>query len=810
MDAMNRLGMLPVLAGLLLPMMAQGAVAAPGQSAPARVSFAIPPQALATALIAFGRQANVQVLTAGGRVDAVRSPGVTGSYAPAEALARLLQGLHLDYRFVDAGTVVVKPASAAVSGKEHKAAGSTNLDVRQLAPVVATGVVDDSGYLVDTGRGATRVDADLMDLPASVSEVPHDLLDSQQAHSVADAVRNVAGVQYLDGSDALPVFLVRGFQVGNGMIDGLPNSIVSYGDFPPLIGIERIEVLKGPQAIIGDASVSNNFGGLINLVLKQPTAVPVARLETTLGQYGSIQSGLDLGGLLGKSGHWMYRLIASGEYGDRTRQGRRGQHDGYLAPSLGWRSGANHLVVSVQQLVRNEPIPDHAVMLDGSLASTTSPGLMIGNPGDHSLFRTTRFSYAFEHRFDATWTFRSRGQYVRQRSSVQQWDLGGFSPQGDAFPLAEKYRYHDAFWTMQNDVVGRFGSGAIRQVVVAGFDYSRALSGNVNDVFGVPAQSSYNLYTSPPLPAVGTVTTPALGLDLYAPGDPWSGNRAIFLQDQLTLGEHWNALLALRRVNYALATVDAYGNPITEHKSQWVPNVGVLYKFTPMVSVYASATSGFQSDEVLGKNGQPLQPSRSRQLEAGAKWMLFDQRAMFTAAIYRIMLDHSTDLSSPKPPYYGVPGPGQDNRGIELQFNGRVRPGLDVSAAYTGARVSNHDGSPTIGTPRQRFNLWASYRFQRGALRGWGVAGGVLARSASRSEFSDGSAYFSIPGQASVDANVSWRGERWGVTLGVRNLFDRRLEDALFDETFVPMHRGRQVLLSFSRDFLPAPSPAAD
>ena len=793
---MSRFGLLPAFAaGLLLPSVAFGAAAAPDHAAAVpKLHFAIPPQALATALIAFGQQANVQVLTAGGMVDAVRSRGVDGECTVAAALDRLLQGTDLGYSFVDAGTVVVKPLAADTQS-------AVPIDVRQLAPVVATGVVDPGGYVVDVSRGATRIDTDLLDLPASVSEVPHDLMDSQQARTVAEAVRNVAGVQYLDGSDALPVFLVRGFQVGNGMIDGLPNSIVSYGDYPPLIGIERVEVLKGPQAIIGDASVSNNFGGLINLVLKQPTATPVRRLEFALGQYGDGQLGVDLGGVLGKSGHWTYRLVASGEYADRTRQGRRGARNGYLAPSIGWQGGTNKLVVSAERIVRREPIPDHAVMLDGSLSSSTSPGLMTGNPGDHSLFRTTRLSYAFEHRFDTVWTFRSRGQYVRQDSSVQEWSLLGFSPNGDATPLAEHYRYDDAFYTVQNDVVGRFGEGTIRHVLVAGFDYSRALSGSVDDVFNLLPQSGYNLYTSPPLPAVPAATTPATGIDVHVPGDPWANDHALFVQDQIALGERWNALLALRRTTYELATVDADGNPLTEHKSQWVPNAGLLYKLTPLLSLYASATSGFQPDQVLGKNGQPLLPTHSRQLEAGAKLMLFDQRAMLTVAAYRIMLDHSTDLSSPRPPYYGIPGPGQTNRGIELEFNGRPMPGLDLSAAWTNAMVSNHDGTLPTGTPRQRFNLWASYRLQRGALRGWGIAGGVLARSASRGQLSDGSAYFAIPGQARVDANLSYQARHWSMTLGVRNLFDRDLHDADFDETFVPLHRGRSVLLSGSRDF---------
>jgi iron complex outermembrane recepter protein len=784
---MSRLGLLPALGGLLA---AFGAAAMPGHAATAAtLHFAIPPQKLSTALIAFGRQANVQVLTAGGEVDTLHSRGVTGDCTVAAGLDRLLQGTGLVYSFVDAGTVVVKPADGAPD-TGHPAASA--------APVVANGVIDQAGYMVDVGGGATRVDTDLLDLPASMSEVPHDLLDSQQARSVAEAVRNVAGVDYLDGSDALPVFLVRGFQVGNGMIDGLPNSIVSYGDFPPLFGIERVEVLKGPQAIIGDASVDNNFGGLINLVMKQPTALPVRRFDFSFGQYGNSQVSVDLGGPLGGSGHWTYRVVASGEYADRSRQGRHGQRNGYLAPSIGWRDGANKLVVSVERIVRRQPIPDYAVMLDGRLSSIAPPGLMTGNPDDHSLFRTTRLSYAFEHRFGTVWMFRSRGQYVRQDSGVQEWNLYGFSPNGDASAVAERYRYGDAFYTLQNDLVGRFGSDAVRHVLVAGFDYSRALSGAVDDVFGQLPQSGYNLFTGPPLPPV---TGPGAAFAIHVPGDPWAIDHALFLQDQIALGGHWNALLALRRTTYELVTLDAAGNPMSEHKSQWVPNAGLLYRLTPALSLYASTTSGFQADTMLGKNGQPLLPTRSRQLEAGAKLMLFDQRAMLTVAAYRIMLDHSTDLSSPKPPYYGIPGPGQTNRGAELEFNGSPLPGLDLSAAYTDAMVRNHDDSLPTGTPRQHFNLWTSYRFQRGALRGWGVAGGVLARSASRGQLSDGSAYFAIPGQARVDANVSYQAARWCVTLGVRNLFDRKLYDADFNETFVPLQRGRSVLLSGSRDF---------
>jgi len=143
---------------------------------------------------------------------------------------------------------------------------------------------------------------------------------------------------------------------------------------------------------------------------------------------------------------------------------------------------------------------------------------------------------------------------------------------------------------------------------------------------------------------------------------------------------------------------------------------------------------------------------------------------------------------------------------VEIELTGRIAPGMDITTSYTNALISNHDGTNHDGTlptgaPRQRFSLWTSYRFQSPALQGWGVAGGVLARSRSVGLTTDDSTYFNIPGQASVDANVSYRVQNWSVTLGVKNLFSRNLLSDNFDETFVPLHNRRSFLLTGTYDF---------
>jgi iron complex outermembrane receptor protein len=576
-------------------------------AAAVHVRFSIPAQPLATALIAFGRQANVQVLTAGRTVSGLRSCAVDGTLVPAAALASLLRGTGLRFVFLDAETVAVKRAESVADSNSARAE-SKSTDTLQPISVLGTRV---GGFKVDTSDSATRVDTDMLDLPESVSVVPQDLLDSQQAFRVADAVRNLAGVQYEFGSDALAQLRIRGYFVGNGMTDGLPNNATSYGDLPPLVGIERIEALKGPQAILGDSSVSNNFGGLINIVLKKPLDEAISRAGFLHDGRGDTQVNLDQGGPLGTDSPWTYRLIASGESATRTPQGHVGARNVYVAPSLGWHDADNRLVVGAQALVKHEPLPDYSVLLGASVATATPRGLLIGNPHDHSVFDSTRVNYSFEHDFNADWTLRSRGQYLRQFVGVEDWQFSGFALNGDvAQVLAESYRYTDSFYTLQNDVVGNIGEGAIRHVVVTGFDYSRSLTG-INDDYLALWSTPYNPFTSPALPRARPFAM--TGTDAFTPAQPWTSDKAWFAQDQVAIGQRWHVLAAVRRWTYPVFTVDANGNSVTTSRTHWVPNLGVLFRWTPGISLYASAINGFQPDEFLGKNGQLLPPSQSRQ-----------------------------------------------------------------------------------------------------------------------------------------------------------------------------------------------------
>ncbi|MBE1159213.1 TonB-dependent siderophore receptor [Dyella acidiphila] len=774
----------------------------PGYAAeqPVGTRFAIPAQPLSSALIAFGKQANVQVLTAGQTVAPLRSPGVNGVLSAQAALQQLLQGTGMVFSFADARTVVVKPGTAvAPAGKQTANAQSAIL----LTPIQAIGLVGkDEGFMADVSSGPARTVADPLDVPQSVGVVTQGLLQSEQVRTIAEAIQNIAGAQYVDGSSGLPIFDVRGFTTGNGMTDGMPNNILGIGDFPPMIGVERVEVLKGPEAILGDTSAYNNFGGLIDVVLKKPQPEPVHLLTFAIGPHGEKQVGVDLAGALNNSGSLSYRLVANGDVADHTAQGMRGHRDRYMAPSIGWTTSNTTFIAGVSWMMNHTPIPDHALLLRDTVVSSSPFGVLLDNPNDYTSIETRRLYYLLEHRFNSIFSFRSRAQYVRESINSQYWLMDGIAPTGDVTANALRYSTTDAYYVLQNDVTASFGNSWMQHSLVLGFDYSRIQLGDGHYAFnnegdGMP----YNIFSGGPLMPAQSALSSSDYADGYFSGSPWTTETGLFLQDQITFGSHWQVLLAWRRTGYELQGYDADGNPFTQHRVQWVPNYGVVYKLSPDIAIYANTSNGFQPDTGLGKNNHPLPPALSRQIELGAKFDLFDNHARLTVAAYRIMLNNSADLISLQPPYYFEPGPGQSNKGLEVEFNGQIAPGWDLSAAFTNAVIHNDDGSSPLGASRQRFNLWTSYTFQNGSLRGFGVAGGVLARSNSLGQLSDGSAYIAIPGQASVSANVFYRAPRWTVTVGVKNLLDRTLYGPQFDETFVPVRNHRTYLVSGTYTF---------
>ncbi|MGC4250876.1 MAG: STN domain-containing protein, partial [Sphingobium sp.] len=98
------------LAGLASPASAQTAETA------AQRTFNIPSQPLADAIMDYGAQSGVQVTAGADLVAGRTSSAVSGSFAPAEALSRMLAGTGLTFRFIRANVVTLEPIPQTAGG----------------------------------------------------------------------------------------------------------------------------------------------------------------------------------------------------------------------------------------------------------------------------------------------------------------------------------------------------------------------------------------------------------------------------------------------------------------------------------------------------------------------------------------------------------------------------------------------------------------------------------------------------------------------------------------------------------------------
>src|SRR5262245_19521429 len=134
-----------------------------------------------------------------------------------------------------------------------------------LPPVTVT--EQKSPYVVPK-LGLQRLPEPVQDIPQSITIVPRQIMDEQQANTLRDALRNVTGISITAseaGGSQGDGFTLRGFNARNDMyLDGVRDQGTYFRD---TFNIQNVEVLKGPASIyFGRGST----GGIINQVSKAP------------------------------------------------------------------------------------------------------------------------------------------------------------------------------------------------------------------------------------------------------------------------------------------------------------------------------------------------------------------------------------------------------------------------------------------------------------------------------------------------------------------------------------------------------------
>jgi iron complex outermembrane receptor protein len=671
----------------------------------AAVPFAIPPQPLASALVAFGRQAGLQVSFDPAVAAGAASPGVTGTLAPEAALRQLLAGTGAVARFGDGGAVVVeRPGQAAGDGA--LVLDPITVEAQRQAPSTATiGTLPPAyagGQVATGGRVGLLGNRDLLDTPFSTQSYTEELIENQQARTVGDVLINNPSVRVVSPANAtFEDFFIRGFSIRavDAAFDGL------YGLTPnartPVEAVERVELLKGPNALLNGISPNAAVGGAINLVPKRAGEAPLAEATASYLADARLGGHADLGRRFGREGAFGIRTNLAYREGDTVRDDQD-ERLGLAAAALDYRGERLRLTTDLGYQ-RDEF--DSAFNEGG-----VTPGFAIPDAPDASTnlqqkWETSRFTTVYgaaRAEYDITDGLTASAAYGQSRSDgrVVETFVTVTDEDGDFEASPSYFRIRDEFATGEAALRGTFRTGPIghQASLVASALWGEFSLGSAG--FGSPIFSNIYDPVSVPEPPTGSVSN---DVDRLSETD-FTG---LALADTLSaLDDRVLLTLGVRRQRIETDSPDAEGRFVSAYDdSELTPAVGLVVKPLANLSLYGNYIEGLQPGETAPEDaanaGEVFPPYVAEQYEVGAKLDL----GSFTATLAWFQITQPNAFTDPVTNIFDVDGE-QRNRGVELELFGEPVEGVRLlgGVAYidgelTGTAGGVNDGNTAPGVP---------------------------------------------------------------------------------------------------------------
>lgn len=703
----------------------------------------------------------------------------------------------------------IQAVEAATAGKkvqlQETQAGVLNLYVvGELAQVVVYAKRDQAerGFKADRSDTATRSGTDLMDLAGAVTIITSKVLETQQATNLRDTLRNVSGIGFSDSPQGVPTFSVRGFNSPATTTNGIPDRNAAQAS---VFGVERVEVLKGPQAILAG---NGSLGGGVNVVLKKPSAEIVRDVMVQYGTNSDRTIAGDLSGAVADDKRLTYRLIAAASRAGTTDAGYDGRTDESVTPQLRWKDRSTDLIAGLTYQEQHLPLPQYTfARRDGYLMPT--PTIPLSNPSDGFNVRQKRAFYQLEQKLTPSVTFISRLQRADDTLTLKQYSSAGGlnyaagaarnSPNGTIGLRAGFSR------TLQSQTSGdhyarmHFSTGDIDHKFVVGvnhdnFDY-------VQTQFSGAATRTLTLY-----PAAVPADLPgaeSANPTLSAISSAKQSQKAVYLQDQIswedwTLQLNWRRTLVTQSSNLDYREFNFTSDTPAVTVGRNTPGMGVIYRVAPSVALYGNVANGFVAQTNSHCGGGLVPPLSSKNKELGAKFSLFGDKLSITTAAFQI--DQSGTLAYDQVNRCYNVRAAQRSTGYEIDLQGELAPGWQAIMNYTYATSKDVGNAAAVfpGKPRHKGSIWMTYNLPQ--VQGLGVGLGVAAASGQLGTFN--TTYpFHIPKQVQVDASVFYEIPTWSFTFGVKNVADRQLYSVSTSAAFVPVVQGRNFMVTAKHSF---------
>lgn len=672
----------------------------------------------------------------------------------------------------------VAPASLSMLGLlAVPAVHAETQDTLALPATSVTGAYEQQSYKATESKSALKIDAPLRDIPQTVNVVPESVIKDQGAQSMEDVLKNVPGVGLSNGDGQRDQVTIRGFNaIGDMYIDGVRDDALYFRD---LSNIERVEVIKGPAAVLYGRGSS---GGLINSVSKKPGFAPKHEVGVTLDTEGKRRTQFDTG-WADPQGNQAYRLTGAFEDSDTFRD------DGYIdrkaiAPSAYFRLSDDLELNLGATYLYDKRLIDFGIPALGNRPVDVDRDKRFGSgDADQDYARSEVFSFtaSLDYRINDDFTLTNTSRYYH-------YDLDRNNTLADSSPTRFVTAPNGELLVKLNrgnvarDEYGVFNQTELKQQAqLAGMQHNLLYGVEVGYQDKYQRVFNQNNVAQVPVYRDALVPVPEHAANLSSKGTNYQQTAGFYVQDLIELNDQWKALLGVRYDIFGQEYDDIRAADVDLDRTDktWSPRVGLVYQPDQIQSYYVSVSRSYQpSGEMFAVNAgnADLEPEKTTNYELGAKWDLLDSKLSVTAAIFRL---ERTNMRTPDPvnPGLTILAGEQRTDGFEATISGQLSDKWQVYAGYafldaeivkSNAKtngVSNEGQTPTL-TPRNSANLW----LVRTLTPQWRVAAGANYVDERYTALDN---QVVMPGYTTFDAALLYSEQHWDMALRLKNAFDR-------------------------------------
>lgn len=782
---------------------AGGDVKQQAQAGAAPVAFSIPAQPLAQALTQFGRQSGLQVAVDAAAVAGKSTNGVNGTMSTQSALQQLLAGTGVTYRFTSPNAVSVVAPTAGSSGALQldpvQVQGNLvppQAEIGNLPPPFA------GGQVARGERVGILGNRDYMNTPFSATTYTEKYIQDNQARTLVDVVQNDPTIRSTFGAATYDDRLfIRGFAVSMGDLafNGLYgiNSIYAM----PMAGIERVEVFRGPSAMLGGMARRGAVGGTINFVPKRAPDAGITQATALYSMNANFGGQIDYGRRFGPDNELGIRVNAFYQGGPTAVNY---QSDSLLNATLGfdYRSADTRLDADFGYINRNIVGAQGGTLVAPGLLVPAAPNAAANyyQPWEFLTYNTTYGMLRFEHDIvDNLTAFIKAGGARNNAASLLAFPTIT-NTSGSTTATPSKSLAWQENISLEAGARGRFTTGFLRHEAALSGSYLVGWTANANNA--TPAVAS-NIFAPAirPVPnlttaAQGAVTTSQSVLSSVGLIDAISA-----LDDKIQLigGVRWQQIQVS---NWSATT----GLPTPGYaQSAVTPTVSLVVRPWNYLSFYGNYIQALEQGPTAGPGlanaGAVFAPFISTQWEAGAKLDLGD----FGATVSLFQISKPSSFTNAATNTLVVQGE-QVNSGIEFTMFGEPIKGLRplggfvaMSPVLTSTPNGTNNGHYAPGVPQFQANLGVDW--DAPWVRGLTVGGRVVYTGQT---FVDPANLQPVPAWTRVDLSAKYVFERpdgkpVGLRAQVLNVGNNNYWMATTG--FVTQGTPRTFMLSLTADF---------